>query len=38
VPLDGGIRTYQVWYRNSPSFCTAAPSNITNGLLVRWSR
>jgi hypothetical protein len=38
VSLDGGTRTYQVWYRNSPAFCTSAPSNITNGVIVNWAR
>jgi hypothetical protein len=31
-----GTRTYQVWYRNAASFCTAATFNLTNGLSVSW--
>ncbi len=38
VPVDGGQRSYQVWYRNSAAFCTASTFNITSGVLVDWSR
>ncbi|MBL8861218.1 MAG: hypothetical protein JNK02_04320 [Planctomycetes bacterium] len=38
VPLDGGTRTYQVWYRNAASYCTSATFNLTNGVSVEWSR
>ncbi len=31
-----GLRYYQVWYRNSAVFCTAAPYNLTNGYQVQW--
>ena len=31
-----GTRTYQIWYRNSASFCTQSTFNLTNGLLVEW--
>ncbi len=31
-----GMRTYQVWYRNAASFCTADTFNLTNGLSVAW--
>jgi hypothetical protein len=31
-----GTRTYQVWYRNPAAFCTAATSNVTNGVRVVW--
>ncbi len=31
-----GTRTYQVWYRNVASFCTADGFNLTNGLAVEW--
>ncbi|MCY2959914.1 MAG: M12 family metallo-peptidase [Planctomycetota bacterium] len=27
---------YQVWYRNSPAFCSASTFNLTNGLSVAW--
>jgi hypothetical protein len=32
-----GERVYQVLYRDSLSFCTAATFNLTNGLRVRWT-
>ena len=32
-----GTRTYQVWYRNAASFCTAATYNLTNGVEVQWT-
>ncbi len=31
-----GVRTYQIWYRNSAAFCTAATANLTNGVRVTW--
>jgi hypothetical protein len=37
VPLGGGRRAYQVYYRNSANFCTPAGYNITNGVLVDWA-
>ena len=27
---------YQTWYRNSASFCTPSPFNLTNGVTVSW--
>ncbi len=38
VPLDGGARFYQVWYRNSADFCTTATFNTTSGVAVNWAR
>lgn len=38
VPVDGGLRAYQVWYRNSASFCTSATFNLTSGIRVNWAR
>jgi hypothetical protein len=32
-----GLRTYQVWYRNSAAFCSAATFNLTNGWQVNWT-
>ena len=32
-----GIRTYQVWYRNSAPFCTSSTFNLTNGVQVVWA-
>jgi len=31
-----GTRTYQAWYRNSASFCTAATFNTSNGWEIFW--
>ncbi len=38
VPLDGGTRGYQCWYRNSAAFCTPATFNVTNGVRIAWAR
>jgi hypothetical protein len=38
IPLDGGQRTYQAWYRNAASFCTSSTFNLSNGLLINWAR
>jgi hypothetical protein len=32
-----GTHTYQVWYRDSASFCTPDTFNLTNGLSVVWT-
>jgi hypothetical protein len=38
VPTGGGLRAYQVWYRdNSPTFCTSLTYNISSGELVYWA-
>ncbi len=36
VPATGGLRTYQVWFRNAADFCTSATFNLTNGVAVHW--
>ena len=36
IPLAGGTRIYQAFYRNAVSFCTPATSNRTNGVAVAW--
>jgi hypothetical protein len=36
IPVVGATRHYQVWYRNSALFCTAAVFNLTNGTTLRW--
>jgi hypothetical protein len=36
VPPGGGLRTYQAWYRDSPSYCTSATFNLTNAIAVQW--
>jgi hypothetical protein len=38
VPAEGGVRVYQVWYRNAASFCTSATFNATSGVVLNWSR
>ena len=36
VPVSGGTRHYQVWYRNSATFCTDSTFNLSNGITVGW--
>ncbi len=36
LPPAGGMRVYQVWYRNAAAFCTPNTFNLTNGLQVVW--
>jgi hypothetical protein len=39
IPMDGGQRAYQTWYRNpTPNFCTAATFNVTEAVLINWAR
>ena len=35
--VAGNVRNYQLWYRDSPSFCTAAVFNLTNALNLTWT-
>jgi len=35
--LTTGIRTYQVYYRDTATFCTADQFNLSNGLKVLWT-
>jgi hypothetical protein len=37
IPIDGGTRYYQAWYRNAAAYCTASTFNLTNGLSVVWT-
>jgi hypothetical protein len=37
IPAIGGTFLYQGWFRNPPSFCSAATFNLTNGLSVTWA-
>ncbi len=37
LPGTGGTRHYQVWYRNSAAFCTAAVFNLSSGLTIAWT-
>jgi hypothetical protein len=32
-----GTRTYQIWYRNAATFCTASTFNLSNGVEVTWT-
>jgi hypothetical protein len=32
-----GLRCYQIWYRNSAAFCSAAVFNLTNAWQVTWA-
>ncbi|MBK7645057.1 MAG: hypothetical protein IPJ19_18755 [Planctomycetes bacterium] len=32
----GSIRQYQLWYRDSATYCTSAVYNLTNGMRVTW--
>ncbi|MCY2959149.1 MAG: hypothetical protein NTY35_03205 [Planctomycetota bacterium] len=34
--VAGGTHTYQAWYRNAATYCTADTFNLTNGLSVIW--
>lgn len=36
LPAAGGRRYYQVWYRDSASYCTASSFNLTNGYAATW--
>lgn len=36
VPAGGGERWYQVWYRDSATYCTSDVFNLTNALTVTW--
>ena len=36
IPVFGGTRIYQVWFRNAASFCTSATYNLTNAVAVLW--
>ncbi len=37
VPVGGGTRYYQAWYRNTQAFCTSATYNDSNGLRIVWT-
>lgn len=37
VPALGGLRTYQVAYRDSATFCTPSTFNYSNGAAVYWA-
>ncbi len=36
IPMTGGTRTYQAWYRNAQDYCTASTFNLTNGVSIVW--
>jgi hypothetical protein len=35
--VAGDTRTYQIWYRDSAAFCSAATYNLTNGMQTIWA-
>lgn len=37
VPPAGGLRAYQVWYRDPHPFCSAATFNLSSALTVQWT-
>jgi hypothetical protein len=34
--VAGGLRDYQVWYRNAAPFCSPSTFNLTNGVEITW--
>ena len=38
VSINGGQRSYQVWYRDAAVFCTGDTYNLTNGYAINWAR
>jgi hypothetical protein len=36
LPVEGGVRYYQAWYRNAAAFCTSSTFNLTNALRITW--
>jgi hypothetical protein len=36
LPLVGGTRHYQLWYRDPANFCTSSTFNLTNGVRIVW--
>jgi hypothetical protein len=36
IPGTGGVRYYQIWYRNAAAFCSASTFNLTNGYELDW--
>jgi hypothetical protein len=36
VPVIGGTRYYQAWYRDPASFCTNKTFNMSNALKITW--
>jgi hypothetical protein len=36
VPIGGGARYYQVWYRDGLTFCTPPAYNLTNAVEINW--
>lgn len=37
LPGGGGVRHYQVWYRNAAAFCTASTFNLSSALTIQWT-
>ncbi|MDZ4774592.1 MAG: hypothetical protein SGI72_15805 [Planctomycetota bacterium] len=38
IPLNGGARSYQAWYRDAVTYCTSATNNLSNGFYLNWAR
>ncbi len=36
IPVVGGTRTYQAWYRNAADYCTPSTFNLSNGWETVW--
>jgi len=36
IDVGGGAYSYQAWYRDAASFCTASTFNLTNGVSLTW--
>jgi hypothetical protein len=36
IPSAGGVRYYQLWFRDAMPFCTTSTFNLTNGLEIHW--
>ena len=36
LPVIGGTRVYQTWYRDNSAFCTASTYNVSNAISVLW--
>jgi hypothetical protein len=37
VPAAGGLRHYQLWFRDAAPFCTSSAFNLSNALSVQWT-
>jgi len=37
VPVFGGTRHYQTWYRNAAAFCTSSTFNLSSAVTIQWT-